>query len=95
MSPLQFKLFTFRVLEELRARGPRDTGNLLENGFQMEQVSVDIFKITWDESIAPYMVYLNEGTGNSQKHVKWFEKLVPEIIRNQTRIMQGVLKEYG
>jgi hypothetical protein len=47
---------------------PYKTGNLKFNATTVSFLGEDTFKILFDETIAPYIKYLEEGTNNSTKH---------------------------
>lgn len=47
---------------------PYKTGNLKFNATTVSFLGENTFKIVFDETIAPYIKYLEEGTKNSSKH---------------------------
>jgi hypothetical protein len=61
MTQNQFEKLCMNLVQWVRIRAPRDTGNLEDNGVRFEWIDDGTFVIYVDEKIAPYMKYTNEN----------------------------------
>lgn len=65
MNILELGVYALQLAQDI---APYDTGNLAFNAIGLE-VRPNGFTITYDDNIAPYVEYLEEGTSKSGEHV--------------------------
>jgi len=81
MTNYEFKIFCFKVWQRAKKLFPRDTGNLADNSFKMEEDGSSC-ELYIDLDIAPYGEYLEDGTGlGSSKHKGFFERDIAESVK--------------
>ena len=80
MTNYEFKIFCFKVWQRANKKMPRDTGNLADNSFK-SNVNGDECEMYIDLDIAPYGVYLEDGTPTSSKHVGFWERCISEAVK--------------
>jgi hypothetical protein len=61
---------------------PYDTGNLKFIATSVSFLGEDTFRIVFDETIAPYIKYLEEGTKNSTKHQGFISQRATDDVIN-------------
>ena len=86
------------AVKMLRAKAPKDTGNLRNNAIRYEY-RADGAHIYVDESIAPYMPYTNEPwvssrwKGAKNPNLYWFDFAVRDIVQRIASLAGGTVKE--
>lgn len=87
-----------QALQELRARAPKRTGNLANNGVRLVFVSKKEALLYVDESAAPYMPFTNEPwvspywNGKKNPNEGWFDRSADAIAEMIGNMAKGNLK---
>lgn len=99
MTPQEFEQTCMRVVRELRALAPKDTGNLAYNAIKYEWVNETTFRIYVDEKIAPYMPYTTESwsaarwKGKRNPNEGWFDRAAEFSAALVAGMVKGELKK--
>lgn len=90
-----FEHQVFVALKQARKLSPYKTGNLRNNGIQIQVLSEDKYKIIVDLSVAPYAQWLDDFAKVQREHPQgWFKEIALDIIGNIiSKYKQGI--EFG
>lgn len=97
MTDSDFANLCERALQELRARAPKRTGNLANNGVRLVFVSKKEALLYVDEAVAPYMPYTNEPwlspywNGKKNPNEGWFDRAAEGIAEMISSLAKGDL----
>ena len=78
-----FEHQVFLALKDARKLSPYKTGNLRNNGIQIQVISENEYKITVDLTVAPYAQWLDGFPKVQREHPQgWFNEIALDIIGN-------------
>lgn len=104
MTDREFNIITGNILAMIRARTPRDTGNLRMNATKSEPLSNSAFRIyintegdhlpSSQDGIAPYFVFVNYAPtlrGKPNRNYGYWERAIDECARWVATTLGGAL----
>ncbi len=79
------------ALNYVKAKAPKDTGNLAYNAIKYRFVG-NTFEVFVDEEVAPYMVYTNEKWKSGKNpNEGWWNETIEDIMRTMAIYLKGEL----